>query len=50
MFAKTGEGIGPKVTQSVITTAFLFAFKDVLYDMIIKARQRVADKQYMRRI
>jgi len=33
-------GIGPKVTQSVITAAFLFAFKDVLYEMTIKARQR----------
>lgn len=32
-------GIGPKVTQSVITTAFLFAFKDVLYDAIVKARK-----------
>lgn len=50
VFANIGEGIGPKVTQSVITTAFLFAFKDLLFDMIIKARQRVAYKQYMRRI
>nr|POE84617.1 peroxisomal membrane protein pmp47b [Quercus suber] len=37
-------GIGPKVTQSVITAAFLFAFKDVLYDMTVKARQTVAKK------
>lgn len=33
-------GIGPKVTQSMITTAFLFAFKDILYDITIKARQK----------
>lgn len=37
-------GIGPKVTQSVITAAFLFAFKDALYDMTIKARKQVAKK------
>ncbi|KAK3705804.1 hypothetical protein LTR37_013111 [Vermiconidia calcicola] len=35
-------GIGPKVTQSVITAAFLFAFKDVLYEMTVKARRKVA--------
>ncbi|KAK4940700.1 hypothetical protein LTR10_019210 [Elasticomyces elasticus] len=34
------KGITPKVSQSVLTAAFLFAFKDVLYDMTIKARQR----------
>jgi len=33
------RGIGPKVTQSVITAAFLFAFKDALYEMSIKARR-----------
>lgn len=33
-------GIGPKVTQSAITAAFLFAFKDVLYDMMVSARRR----------
>jgi solute carrier family 25 (peroxisomal adenine nucleotide transporter), member 17 len=33
-------GIGPKVSQSVLTAAFLFAFKDVLYDMIVTARRR----------
>ncbi|KAF2118696.1 mitochondrial carrier domain-containing protein [Lophiotrema nucula] len=37
-------GIGPKVTQSVITAAFLFAFKDVLYDMTVQARKKVALK------
>ena len=35
------RGIGPKVTQSVITAAFLFAFKDVLYDMSVRLRSRV---------
>lgn len=29
--AETFPGIVPKVSQSVITAAFLFAFKDVLY-------------------
>ncbi|KAJ9665376.1 hypothetical protein H2201_004453 [Coniosporium apollinis] len=38
-------GIGPKVTQSVITAAFLFAFKDALYDMTIKARRSLAAKK-----
>ncbi|GAM83304.1 hypothetical protein ANO11243_012910 [Dothideomycetidae sp. 11243] len=35
-------GIGPKVTQSVLTAAFLFAFKDALYDMTVKARRSVS--------
>ncbi|GAB7354422.1 hypothetical protein MBLNU459_g4913t1 [Dothideomycetes sp. NU459] len=38
-------GIGPKVTQSVITAAFLFAFKDALYAMTIKARKQIAAKK-----
>lgn len=38
-------GIGPKVTQSVLTAAFLFAFKDALYDMTIKARRTVAARK-----
>ncbi|KAI5302370.1 hypothetical protein KEM56_000746 [Ascosphaera pollenicola] len=33
-------GIGPKVSQSVLTAAFLFAFKDVLYDTLMAARRR----------
>jgi len=37
-------GIGPKVTQSVMTAAFLFAFKDVLYDASIKLRKGVGAK------
>ncbi|KAI1565887.1 peroxisomal membrane protein PMP47B [Pyrenophora tritici-repentis] len=35
-------GIGPKVTQSVITAAFLFAFKDVLYAYTVQARKKLA--------
>lgn len=35
-------GIGPKVTQSVITAAFLFAFKDALYAYTITARKKLA--------
>ncbi|OJJ44854.1 hypothetical protein ASPZODRAFT_134253 [Penicilliopsis zonata CBS 506.65] len=34
------RGIAPKVTQSAITAAFLFAFKDILYDMMVSARGR----------
>jgi len=37
-------GIGPKVTQSVITAAFLFAFKDVLYEQTVRLRGSVAKK------
>lgn len=33
-------GIGPKVSQSVLTAAFLFAFKDVLYDLTMAARRK----------
>ncbi|KAI1341669.1 mitochondrial carrier [Xylariaceae sp. FL0016] len=38
------KGIGPKVTQSVLTAAFLFAFKDVLYEQTVKLRGTVARK------
>ncbi|KAK5660649.1 hypothetical protein OQA88_12013 [Cercophora sp. LCS_1] len=38
------RGIGPKVTQSVITAAFLFALKDVLYEQTVKLRGSVAKK------
>ncbi|RAL02028.1 putative peroxisomal membrane protein Pmp47 [Aspergillus ibericus CBS 121593] len=34
------KGIGPKVTQSAITAAFLFAFKDVLYDFMVSIRKK----------
>lgn len=37
-------GIGPKVTQSVLTAAFLFAFKDVLYEQTVKLRSTMARK------
>lgn len=37
-------GYGPKVTQSVITAAFLFAFKDLIYEQSVKARKKVAAK------
>ena len=37
-------GIGPKVTQSVITAAFLFAFKDALYDWSVQLRRKVPAK------
>ncbi len=37
-------GIGPKVTQSVITAAFLFAFKDALYDLSVQMRTKVPAK------
>jgi len=38
-------GITSKVTQSVLTAAFLFAFKDALYDATVKLRRRLATKQ-----
>lgn len=37
-------GVVPKVTQSVLTAAFLFAFKDVLYDMMVTARKNTRVK------
>ncbi|KAI0182141.1 mitochondrial carrier [Hypoxylon sp. FL1284] len=38
------KGIGPKVTQSVMTAAFLFAFKDVLYEQTVKLRGTLAKR------
>ncbi|KAK9779332.1 putative Peroxisomal membrane protein PMP47A [Seiridium cardinale] len=38
------KGIAPKVTQSVLTAAFLFAFKDVLYEQTIRLRSAAAKK------
>ena len=38
------KGIGPKVSQSVITAAFLFAFKDALYEASVKARRKIPVK------
>ncbi|RYP84568.1 hypothetical protein DL769_001156 [Monosporascus sp. CRB-8-3] len=43
-YAALYKGIGPKVTQSVLTAAFLFAFKDVLYEQTVRLRGRVAQK------
>ena len=37
-------GIVPKVSQSVLTAAFLFAFKDLLYEQTIKARRNISKK------
>lgn len=34
------NGIGPKLVQSVITAALLFAFKDALYDLTVAMRAR----------
>ncbi|CAI4217275.1 unnamed protein product [Parascedosporium putredinis] len=38
------KGIGPKVTQSVLTAAFLFAFKDALYTQTVRLRLAAAKK------
>ncbi|KAJ8071421.1 hypothetical protein OCU04_001742 [Sclerotinia nivalis] len=35
------KGIAPKVSQSVMTAALLFAFKDVLYEQTIKLRKNL---------
>lgn len=43
-YAGLYKGIGPKVTQSVLTAAFLFAFKDVLYEQTVKLRGSVTRK------
>ncbi|MCJ1285341.1 hypothetical protein MMC26_004681 [Xylographa opegraphella] len=43
-YAGLYKGIGPKVTQSVITAAFLFAFKDALYDLSVQLRRKVPAK------
>ncbi|OAA67865.1 peroxisomal membrane protein [Niveomyces insectorum RCEF 264] len=39
------RGIGPKITQSVLTAAFLFAFKDVLYAQTVRLRSTMAAKR-----
>ncbi|EPE03748.1 peroxisomal membrane protein pmp47a [Ophiostoma piceae UAMH 11346] len=39
-YAGLYKGIGPKVTQSVLTAAFLFALKDVLYNQTVQLRSR----------
>ncbi|RKF56461.1 Peroxisomal membrane protein PMP47A [Golovinomyces cichoracearum] len=35
------KGIGPKVAQSVLTAAFLFAFKDIIYGQTVKIRRKM---------
>ncbi|MCJ1390785.1 hypothetical protein MMC18_003646 [Xylographa bjoerkii] len=47
-YAGLYKGIGPKVTQSVITAAFLFAFKDALYDLSVQLRRKVPAKLPLR--
>ncbi|KAK3372870.1 mitochondrial carrier domain-containing protein [Lasiosphaeria ovina] len=44
-YAGLYKGIGPKVTQSVLTAALLFAFKDVLYEQTIRLRGTAAAKK-----
>ncbi|KAJ0302251.1 hypothetical protein COL5a_010882 [Colletotrichum fioriniae] len=44
-YAGLYKGIGPKVTQSVLTAALLFAFKDVLYEQTVKLRSIAAKKR-----
>ncbi|KAF5605535.1 mitochondrial carrier domain protein [Fusarium subglutinans] len=39
------RGIGPKVTQSVLTAALLFAFKDVLYEQTVRLRMAQAARR-----
>lgn len=34
------KGIGPKIVQSVITAAFLFAFKDAIYGFTVAMRSK----------
>ncbi|KAM7220868.1 peroxisomal membrane protein PMP47B [Rhypophila decipiens] len=43
-YAGLYKGIGPKVSQSVITAAFLFAFKDVLYEHTVRLRSAASKK------
>ncbi|KAH6851289.1 mitochondrial carrier domain-containing protein [Chaetomium sp. MPI-CAGE-AT-0009] len=43
-YAGLYKGIAPKVTQSVLTAAFLFAFKDVLYEHSVRLRGTMAKK------
>lgn len=43
-YAGLYKGIGPKVTQSVLTAALLFAFKDALYEQTVRLRMAGARK------
>lgn len=42
------KGIGPKVVQSVLTAAFLFAFKDILYEQTVKLRMTAAGRKALK--
>lgn len=42
------KGIAPKVTQSVLTAAFLFAFKDVLYEQSVRLRGAMAARKALK--
>lgn len=42
--ANSATGIAPKVTQSVLTAAFLFAFKDAIYAQTVRLRAKAALK------
>jgi len=42
------KGIGPKIVQSVITAAFLFAFKDALYDLSVAMRAKAVAAKKLR--
>ncbi|KAJ1338555.1 solute carrier family 25 (peroxisomal adenine nucleotide transporter) member 17 [Microdochium nivale] len=47
-YAGLYKGIAPKVTQSVLTAAFLFAFKDVLYEHTVKLRAAAAARKLVK--
>jgi adenine nucleotide transporter 17 len=44
-YAGLYKGIVPKVTQSVLTAAFLFAFKDILYEQTVRLRMSAAARR-----
>jgi adenine nucleotide transporter 17 len=44
-YAGLYKGIAPKVTQSVLTAAFLFAFKDILYEQTVRLRMASAARR-----
>jgi adenine nucleotide transporter 17 len=44
-YAGLYKGLGPKLAQSVLTAAFLFAFKDVLYAQTVKLRMKAAARK-----
>ncbi|CAJ0545710.1 Ff.00g091830.m01.CDS01 [Fusarium sp. VM40] len=44
-YAGLYRGIGPKITQSVLTAALLFAFKDALYEQTVRLRMAQAARR-----